>query len=330
MSLGGKLDVTIVSCSHLAAADANGLSDPYVVLVTSEGKWRTETILQNLDPVFNKTLTVQVADAATDAVVVEVWDWDEDGGDDFLGYAGFMVNKLRQGEEISTELQLRVGPKSEGHSHRGRVSIKYKALDFSGPWANGSPTSATSTTTPATNTTSPTTTPPSPSPSTPPQPGVTPPYPGYPYQPYPGMPPPGTPPGVATPPGTIPYSPYPYFPPGGPQGAPPGAPPYPYPPYFPPGPGPQPGSPGASPYPYPPYYPPNPAVTGPATAVTPTPRVLPEKRPEWVPYTGNLPRNYLLNAKKELYIDPKSYQHDEKHHKQHHHHKSSTPKTSKS
>ena len=78
-----KLLVTVVKAVNLLSKDSNGLSDPYVVLKVGAARYRTRTVPETLDPVFDETFVLSVNQF--EPVRVEVWDYDQLSQDDFEG-----------------------------------------------------------------------------------------------------------------------------------------------------------------------------------------------------------------------------------------------------
>eukprot|EP01105_Mastigella_eilhardi_P021478 TRINITY_DN51_c0_g2_i4.p1 TRINITY_DN51_c0_g2~~TRINITY_DN51_c0_g2_i4.p1 ORF type:complete len:223 (-),score=92.31 TRINITY_DN51_c0_g2_i4:72-683(-) len=129
------VEVIVVKCVGLPAADLNGLSDPYVMLISSEGKWRSSTVEKTLNPVYNESITIEVADPTKDCVAVEVWDYDKVSEDDLLGTSAFMVNDLVKGSLMQCELTL-----SKGCNHAsGKVVLRMKAVDFTDTFVSQQP-----------------------------------------------------------------------------------------------------------------------------------------------------------------------------------------------
>lgn len=78
-----KLQVSVLEARGLAAADANGLSDPFVRIQLGESKARTSVVYKDLNPTWNEDFVFIVEEEAEELHVVV---WDEDRfTDDFLG-----------------------------------------------------------------------------------------------------------------------------------------------------------------------------------------------------------------------------------------------------
>jgi C2 domain len=78
------LVVNVVACRTLDAKDKNGYSDPYVKLILGDSHEKTKVVHKNLNPQFNEEFTL-LRDPGVQQLVLEVWDWDRVGGDDFIG-----------------------------------------------------------------------------------------------------------------------------------------------------------------------------------------------------------------------------------------------------
>ena len=83
-ALDGALSVHVVCGANLPAKDKGGVSDPYVVLHAGSRKAKTTVQHNTVNPKWNETLEISVADA-TEPVRVKVWDHDKIGMNDLLG-----------------------------------------------------------------------------------------------------------------------------------------------------------------------------------------------------------------------------------------------------
>jgi hypothetical protein len=80
-------EVTLIAGRQLTAADANGLSDPFVRVKHGKRTQQSHVVSKSLAPLWNQVFYVPVDSTAPD-LVFECWDRDEDdplAGDDFLG-----------------------------------------------------------------------------------------------------------------------------------------------------------------------------------------------------------------------------------------------------
>ena len=100
---GGSLAVTVIRCTGLLSADANGMSDPYVKLglsapagATRIQPARTKTQETTLNPMFGETFLFSVA-AGDCQLTVEVMDADTIGKDEFIGHLVVDVADLLSG-----------------------------------------------------------------------------------------------------------------------------------------------------------------------------------------------------------------------------------------
>jgi hypothetical protein len=103
----GRLQVVVLTCRGLLAADANGLSDPFVeVAVGGDPKpQRTHTVMRTLNPRFNRAelpeskqtvLEFELGDdVPPDQLVLSaaVYDWDQLSADDLLGMVEIDLEK---------------------------------------------------------------------------------------------------------------------------------------------------------------------------------------------------------------------------------------------
>ena len=81
----GKLTITVRKATGLAIMDHTGTSDPYVVVKVGEQEpRRTSVIEKTLSPVWDHSVSFEVAPALDEAIELEVWDKDLTV-DDFMG-----------------------------------------------------------------------------------------------------------------------------------------------------------------------------------------------------------------------------------------------------
>ena len=80
----GKLQLRILSCTNLLAADANGKSDPFVEVAVGKKKYKTKTKMKTRDPVYGEEFMFDIW-SIQDRIELEVFDWDAVGANDLLG-----------------------------------------------------------------------------------------------------------------------------------------------------------------------------------------------------------------------------------------------------
>ena len=139
------VEIKIIAANKLPSADANGKSDPYVVVSTSKGDIKTEVVKNTLDPTWNEMVVIELANPLKDAVGFQVFDWDRVGDPDFLCCAAVMVNDLIPGVPKDMTLPLTKIDKKEWIKKKkkgistpplkdcGTLHIVLRALDF-GPY----------------------------------------------------------------------------------------------------------------------------------------------------------------------------------------------------
>jgi hypothetical protein len=88
----GAMRITVEQCSDLLSSDADGKSDPKVLVTYAEMTWRTATVQNDLCPIFNEDFRVPVWTIPTEGdpkskIELKVSDEDDYLGlyDDFLG-----------------------------------------------------------------------------------------------------------------------------------------------------------------------------------------------------------------------------------------------------
>jgi hypothetical protein len=118
-----SLSVRLISGRSLIAADLNGKSDPYVRVIQSRNQYTSKVIEKTLNPTWNETFTLAVANPATEMLIVEVYDKDKYGKDDLLGYVAIDLALLPRGMEVVTWEKLSSVP-------HGEINIGLTATDF--------------------------------------------------------------------------------------------------------------------------------------------------------------------------------------------------------
>ncbi|KPA85390.1 copine i-like protein [Leptomonas pyrrhocoris] len=99
-------------CHKLIDADTFSKSDPYIVVydLTMNGPknavGRTETIRDNLNPVFKTPVSVNYFFEMRQDIKLDVWDEDKGKADDFLGKATFTMGHLMSSPQSSLTLKL--------------------------------------------------------------------------------------------------------------------------------------------------------------------------------------------------------------------------------
>ncbi|CAM9882601.1 unnamed protein product, partial [Chrysoparadoxa australica] len=88
----GVVQITIVGCNDLRAADINGKSDPYCKFYINDEKQKTKVINGTLNPRWEETFDVLSYDASVQVIKFEVFDHDIGGGNDSLGTVDFPLS----------------------------------------------------------------------------------------------------------------------------------------------------------------------------------------------------------------------------------------------
>lgn len=84
----GTATIQVIEAKNLASRDANGFSDPFVVVRLGKKEQRTKTIKKNLNPAWNESFNFNIKEKSNKNkryVEVTVWDWDMVGMNDFMG-----------------------------------------------------------------------------------------------------------------------------------------------------------------------------------------------------------------------------------------------------
>ncbi|KAF7968966.1 hypothetical protein HWV62_28761 [Athelia sp. TMB] len=127
----GVLQVTIHHATALAAADANGKSDPYVVAAWSKfGKplYSTRVMVGDLDPVWEETFFLLVTGdevASEERLSIQLWDSDARSADDVLGRVEVDLLEIMRAEGRSVRRADRLRGFEESEDMPGEVHWSY-------------------------------------------------------------------------------------------------------------------------------------------------------------------------------------------------------------
>lgn len=112
----GTLKVEVINAENVPAADRNGYSDPYAVVVLNGEKiLKTDKNKKTLNPVWNEKVTTEIASRTAAKFAVEIWDWDMGRDDDFLGKATIDLAKLEPLKPANLSLPLEEAPDATVH-----------------------------------------------------------------------------------------------------------------------------------------------------------------------------------------------------------------------
>ncbi|KAH0751743.1 hypothetical protein KY285_004891 [Solanum tuberosum] len=129
----GKLTVTVMRATNLKNQEMIGKSDPYVVVyIRPLFKFKTKTIDNNLNPVWDETFELIAEDKETQSLLLEVFDEDI-GEDDRMGVTKLPLNELES--DTPKEIELRLLPKYDmlkikDKKDRGTITIKILYHEF--------------------------------------------------------------------------------------------------------------------------------------------------------------------------------------------------------
>ncbi|ORX49323.1 hypothetical protein BCR36DRAFT_328417 [Piromyces finnis] len=102
----GNLTVKIDQ-ANVIAADHSGTSDPYVkVMLRGQEIKKTGVIKKTLNPIWNESFTVPIAERMNNKLVFEVYDWNQIGKDESIGQAEVPLYEVYDSEPINIKLPL--------------------------------------------------------------------------------------------------------------------------------------------------------------------------------------------------------------------------------
>jgi len=103
----GKLEITIVEASNLAAKDLNGKSDPYVYWDIFGEKNKTTYIDENLNPKWGESFLYNTSMIELpDKIDFVCMDHDNVGEDDFIGSYSLNLSPIKSGQVIDNWFDL--------------------------------------------------------------------------------------------------------------------------------------------------------------------------------------------------------------------------------
>jgi len=116
--MANVLKVTVKEARNLASKDFNGQSDPYCTVVylshkteQVEQEYKSEVINETLNPVWNEEFEFNL-DEQKGIVLIEVWDRDTAGKDEYLGRVVLPLDKM-EGTHLSGWIALQPGKTEE-------------------------------------------------------------------------------------------------------------------------------------------------------------------------------------------------------------------------
>ncbi|KAH7433635.1 hypothetical protein KP509_07G078600 [Ceratopteris richardii] len=124
----GMLKVTIVNCKNLRKADLMGKSDPYVKMSLGEGTLskKTQKKMSTLNPEWNETHSLLVQDPSSQALELQVYDWEKVSSHDLLGVQMIQLSSLTPDDWQTHTLNLRKNMDDNDPSNqkpRGQITL---------------------------------------------------------------------------------------------------------------------------------------------------------------------------------------------------------------
>ncbi|XP_055296568.1 extended synaptotagmin-2-like [Sitodiplosis mosellana] len=120
----GVLRINIVEARDLIKQDIGGKSDPYAICNIGTQQFRTRTIYNNLNPVWNYWCEACIDVKCPRSIVFELLDWDRAGGSDPLGSATIDISHVVKNGSLDTWIYL------EGVKH-GELHVRFTWYELS-------------------------------------------------------------------------------------------------------------------------------------------------------------------------------------------------------
>lgn len=103
----GLMSIKLLKGTNLPAADKNGYSDPFVILLSNGTEvFRTKTIKKNLNPEWNESTQIVIKSRERSKLKMIVNDWDMAGKNDLLGEIDFDLEKMEIEKSQTWKLPL--------------------------------------------------------------------------------------------------------------------------------------------------------------------------------------------------------------------------------
>lgn len=123
--LDGVLEVEVVEARRVPKMDLLTQSDPYVVLFVEYAKKRRTRVIQNdKNPTWNETYLFPIGLEKTQALHLELYDWDQFGGSDKIGDAMVHIRDIEPNEERDMWVEIRDSAREEVNAQEGADSRK--------------------------------------------------------------------------------------------------------------------------------------------------------------------------------------------------------------
>ncbi len=107
---GDSVEITVERATNLPIADIAiegfSSSDPFCKVRVGDQVFRTKVMKNNLNPVWNETFVIPLAEVEKEVVKFEVFDWDRIGSDDLLGRFKFDFSSMRWNKPARFEIEL--------------------------------------------------------------------------------------------------------------------------------------------------------------------------------------------------------------------------------
>ncbi|KYQ92640.1 C2 domain-containing protein [Tieghemostelium lacteum] len=121
------LQINVLEARDLVAADTNGFSDPYCVVMLGLQKKKTKIQKKTLNPKWGETFLLRVSPVDT-VLKLSLLDWDQLSSDDFLGEVSIELDQLA---DAPTWYGLKPRPDHPNDFVKGEVCIKARIVKSS-------------------------------------------------------------------------------------------------------------------------------------------------------------------------------------------------------
>lgn len=150
--------VNLIGARGLRAFDANGKSDPYVIVKCNRQVFKTDTAKRTLTPTWNNSFRIAFwnnEDLQKKDILFEMFDWDSASKDDFMGVCSILVEEVLKVAPADYDqwIKLTADERIKATKVQGELHVGAKILRPVGSAAAAAPAASTSSSATTTTTT---------------------------------------------------------------------------------------------------------------------------------------------------------------------------------
>lgn len=125
--------INLIGARNLRAFDANGKSDPYVIVSCNRQVFKTDTAKRTLAPTWNNSFRIAFwnnDDLQKKDILLEMFDWDSTSKDDFMGVCSILVEDILKAAPADYDqwIKLTADDRIKATKVQGEVHVSAKIL----------------------------------------------------------------------------------------------------------------------------------------------------------------------------------------------------------